>query len=48
VEADRYAHDLLMRWFVPTDARAVGSPDPVTYTYTADGLKPVTVAEVAA
>lgn len=30
-EADRWARDLLYRWFVPTDSRAVESDDPVNY-----------------
>lgn len=30
-EAERWARDLLYRWFVPTDSRAVESDDPVNY-----------------
>jgi hypothetical protein len=30
-EAERWGRDLLMRWFVPTDSRAVESADPVNY-----------------
>jgi hypothetical protein len=30
-EAERWGRDLLMRWFVPTDSRAVESLDPVNY-----------------
>jgi hypothetical protein len=30
-EAERWGADLLMRWFVPTDSRAVESTDPVNY-----------------
>lgn len=41
-EATRYGRGLLMRWFVPTDHRAVTSDEPVSYRYTADGdLVPV-------
>lgn len=29
-EADQWAHALLLRWFVPTDARAIPTSDPVT------------------
>jgi hypothetical protein len=29
-EAEAWARDLLMRWFVPTDSRAVLTDDPVT------------------
>lgn len=36
-EAARSASALLMRWFVPTDSRAVQSQDAVNYTLTADG-----------
>jgi hypothetical protein len=32
-EAEQNARDLLMRWFVPTDSRAVESTDPVNYSY---------------
>ncbi len=32
-EAEQNASDLLMRWFVPTDSRAVESSDPVNYSY---------------
>ena len=30
-EAEKWGADLLMRWFVPTDSRAVESDDPVNY-----------------
>jgi len=30
-EAERWARDLLFRWFVPTDSRAVESNQPVNY-----------------
>ena len=30
-EAAHWGRDLLMRWFVPTDSRAVESNDPVNY-----------------
>jgi hypothetical protein len=30
-EAEQWGADLLMRWFVPTDSRAVESTDPVNY-----------------
>ena len=36
-EADLWANDLLMRWFVPSDARAVTSTDPVTSVIDAGG-----------
>ncbi len=36
-EAERNARDLLLRWFVPTDSRAVESSDPVNYRYV-DGV----------
>ena len=36
-EAARWGAALLCRWFVPTDARAVPSTDPVNYRLTADG-----------
>ncbi len=32
-EACQNASDLLMRWFVPTDSRAIESTDPVNYRY---------------
>lgn len=32
-EAEQNAVDLLMRWFVPTDSRAVESLDAVNYSY---------------
>lgn len=32
-EAENNARDLLMRWFVPTDSRAIESEDPVNYQY---------------
>jgi len=37
LEADAYGRDLLMRWFVPTDSRAVPSTDPVNYRRHEDG-----------
>lgn len=36
-EAELYGLDLLGRWFVPTDSRAVGSTDPVNYRRLAAG-----------
>lgn len=41
-EAADNARDLLMRWFVPTDSRAVESTDPVNYRYVDRQLVPVT------
>ncbi len=41
-EAADNARDLLMRWFVPTDSRAVESTDPVNYKYVDGQLVPVT------
>jgi hypothetical protein len=32
-EAEENASDLLMRWFVPTDSRAIESDEPVNYSY---------------
>lgn len=32
-EAKDNAHDKFMVWTMPTDCRAVESPDPVNYTY---------------
>lgn len=32
-EAENNARDLLMRWFVPTDSRAIESDEPVNYRY---------------
>ncbi len=32
-EAENNARDLLMRWYVPTDSRAVESEEPVNYSY---------------
>jgi hypothetical protein len=32
-EAENNARDLLMRWFVPTDSRAIESDEPVNYQY---------------
>jgi hypothetical protein len=32
-EAEQNGRDLLMRWFAPTDSRAVESNDPVNYSY---------------
>lgn len=40
-EAENNARDLLMRWLVPTDSRAVESADPVNYTYSGGQLRPV-------
>ena len=36
-EAESYGVGLLARWFVPTDSRAVPSPDPVNYRLLTDG-----------
>ena len=35
-EAEEYGHELLSRWFVPIDSRAVESPDPVNYKFNFD------------
>ena len=43
-EAEANARDLLMRWFVPTDSRAVESDDPVNYRWTKNGLVAVETA----
>jgi len=40
-EAADNARDLLMRWFVPTDFRAVESTDPVNYRYVDGKLEAV-------
>ncbi len=32
-EAEDNAKDLLYRWYVPTDSRAVESEEPVNYSY---------------
>lgn len=32
-EAEAWGQDLLLRWFVPRDARATETTDPVNYTY---------------
>lgn len=40
-EAKHWADDLLMRWFVPTDARAVESDQPVNYKIEDNKLIPV-------
>ena len=34
MEAEQNGRDLLCRWFVPTDSRAVESTDPPNYHYT--------------
>lgn len=44
IEARNNASDLLMRWFVPTDSRAVPSDDPVNYRYVRGGLEAIEVA----
>jgi len=36
-EAEAYGRDLLRRWTVPTDYRAVESDDPVNYKILSDG-----------
>lgn len=36
-EAERWGRALLMRWFVPTDSRAVESDEPVNYKLLPDG-----------
>lgn len=38
VEAERWARDLLNRWFVPTDSRAVESTDAVSHKLTNGGI----------
>lgn len=40
-EAEAWARDLLMRWFVPTDSRAVESDEPVNYKIENGELKSV-------
>jgi hypothetical protein len=40
-EAENNARDLLMRWFVPTDSRAIESTDPVNYSYVDRVLTPI-------
>lgn len=42
-EAEQNASDLLMRWFVPTDSRAIESTDPVNYRYVDHTLRAVAV-----
>lgn len=37
-EADAQGHDLLMRWFVPTDHRSVEVDEPVNYRYVGHDL----------
>ncbi len=37
-EAEAWGRDLLMRWFVPSDSRAVPSTDPVNYRRRDDGM----------
>jgi len=43
-EAENNARDLLQRWYVPTDSRAIESNDPVNYSYTDRTLKAVVTA----
>jgi hypothetical protein len=43
-EAEQNGRDLLMRWFVPTDSRAIESTDPVNYSYVNGRLERVEVA----
>jgi hypothetical protein len=40
-EAEQNASDLLQRWYVPTNSRAVESNEPVNYSYIDRTLKPV-------
>lgn len=42
-EAEQNASDLLMRWFVPTDSRAIESTDPVNYRYMNRQLQAIAV-----
>lgn len=42
-EAEQNASDLLMRWFVPIDSRAVESNEPVNYSYVDRTLRAVAV-----
>ena len=37
-EAELWGKDLLMRWILPTDARAVESKEPVNYVFKAGNL----------
>jgi len=39
-EATRAGHELLSRWWVPTDSRAAESSDPVNYEFPADIGRP--------
>jgi hypothetical protein len=41
-EAERNAHDLMMRWFATDDSRAVESDEPVNYRYVGGRLYPIT------
>ena len=40
-EAEDNALDLMSRWLLVRDTRAIESPDPVNYTWGPEGLKPI-------
>lgn len=40
-EANDYGVDLLSRWFVPDDHRAIQSDDPVNYRWNGHGIEEV-------
>jgi hypothetical protein len=42
-EAEASGKELLSRWFVPTDSRAVESEDPVNYSFDFDQYKNVSL-----
>jgi len=44
-EAEQNAADLLMRWFVPTDSRAIESDETPNYRYIAGRLVPIEKTE---
>ncbi len=47
-EAEANAKDLMRRWMLVTDCRAVESPDPVNYSWVDGELTPVQVTHVMA
>ena len=42
-EAELAGHELLSRWYVPTDSRAAESEDPVNYRFDSDAYRPVRI-----
>lgn len=42
-EAEKAGHELLSRWWVPVDSRAVESDDPVNYKFDDNLGKPVRI-----